>query len=349
MAVPVWPISSWPPGLSTSICSGSALRRRVDDAGVVHVMRTRAASDRRGRESRAPRPSTSRATRRVGAGTCACSSTRSVRTIRKSGAPSSYDAPSVAMTSATRPAIGARSTNALPAAAPPPVRSVSSRCASRASAARSRASATVDGAPRVLDAPRRDGALGQQPFGARLLGARGLERRLRLGDLGRRASRDRRRPASRGSRRPSACPARTRSPIDGSASARESSGGRRGDDRLAARQRLDRRRHANRRPQLGLAAPAPSRTRSSTAVPSGRRSPPDRPAGCFSASAMAACFVGEDGDRAEVVAIGQSRRVDDERPAIASGRGRRAFDAERAGPRRLRARQRRSARRRPPA
>ena len=39
--------------------------------------------------------------------------------------------------------------------------------------------------------------------------------------------------------------------------------------------------------------------------------------------------------RAEIVAVGESGRVDEQRPAIAARRRRRAFDAERAGPRRL--------------
>ena len=221
------------------------------------------------------------------AGTSACSSTSSVLTIRKSGAPSSYDAPSVANTSATRPAIGARRTKALPDAAPPPVRSVSSRCARRASAACSRASATRDGAPRLLDAPRRHGALGEQPLGARLFGARGLGRGLRLGHVG-----GERRPVVAG-RQPRLEPAERLARADRRADrdqrvGGEAAGRRRGDDRLAAGHRLDDRPARGstraRRPR----APARWRTRWSTAVPSGRRSPRDRPRPAVPASATAA-------------------------------------------------------------
>ena len=73
-------------------------------------------------------------------------------------------------------------------------------------AARSRASATVDRAPGVFDAARRHGPLGEQPLGPRLFGARRLDRGLRLGDLRRPASRDRRRPVSRGSSGPAPDP-----------------------------------------------------------------------------------------------------------------------------------------------
>ena len=105
---------------------------------------------------------------------------------------------------------GARRTNALPAAAPPPLRSVSSRCAS----------ARLRGAqPRFSDRRRRAARLRRaapapraRPAAARRASA--PRARLRAPPAPRRppprASRDRRRSASRGSSRPSACPARTR-------------------------------------------------------------------------------------------------------------------------------------------
>ena len=92
--------------------------------------------------------------------------------------------PSVANTSATRPVIGARRTNALPAAAPPPVRSVSSRWASRASAARSRASATVT-ARRASSTRRAGTARSASSRSARDCSARAASSRgLRFGDVG---------------------------------------------------------------------------------------------------------------------------------------------------------------------
>src|SRR5439155_1705653 len=94
-------------------------------------------------------------------------------TILNRGVPSSYEAPSVANTSATRPVMGARIVNALPDAAPPPLRSVSSRCSSRASAARSRASAVAT-ARRASSARRAGTARSASRRSARVCSARAL-------------------------------------------------------------------------------------------------------------------------------------------------------------------------------
>ena len=234
--MPVWPIEQLAAGI---VDLELHRQRRVvgsSTPGVVHVVRLERRSDRRGRavsnasagdvarRARRRPPAPAPAARRDRCARCGTAA-RLRRTTRRASP----------ITSATRPAIGARSTNALPAAAPPPLRSVSSRCASRASAACSRASATVDRPARVFDAPGRNGALGQQPFGARLLGARALRARPAPRRPRPRAWRDRRRPsaAARGVRAPG--PARPRSPIDGSVSAVKRPGGRRRHDRFAAR------------------------------------------------------------------------------------------------------------------
>ena len=73
----------------------------------------------------------------------------------KERVPPVYDAPGAANTSATRPAIGARNVKAFPDAVPPPLRSISSRCARRALAAVTRASATA--AARRASSTRRPG------------------------------------------------------------------------------------------------------------------------------------------------------------------------------------------------
>ncbi len=152
------------------------------------------------------------------AGTCTSSSTRSVRTMRKSGAPSSYAAPSVAITSASRPAIGARSANAFPAAAPPPWRSVSSRWASRASAARRRASAIAK-ARRASSTRRAGTALSASNRSARASSACAPSTATRASAPSASKVALSAPVVNRGSRRASTWPARTRSPIEGSASA----------------------------------------------------------------------------------------------------------------------------------
>ena len=99
--------------------------------------------------------------------------------------------------------------------APPPLRSVSSRCASRAfAAAVKRASAPSTARARVLDASRRNGALGEQPLGARQLG-RAASTAACASATSRPARRGRPPSDSRGSSRPSSWPAPTRSPTAG--------------------------------------------------------------------------------------------------------------------------------------
>ena len=152
-------------------------RRGVEDARVVDVMRLqRHGSATAGDFEREPVDIPARAA--SAAGTCARSSTRSVRTILNSGAPSSYEAPSVA--DHVRDAAGDR-------------RAQDERVAGRGAAAGAQCFVALrqprlgglqprfgdrDGAPRLLDAACGDRTFGQQPLRARLFGARGLGRGL---------------------------------------------------------------------------------------------------------------------------------------------------------------------------
>ena len=111
-------------------------------------------------------------------------------------------------------------TNALPAAAPPPVPRVWSRCASRACAARSCASATVTRAFCFFDASRRNSPFRQQPLRPRLLGARRLESGLALrATSAASVARSSPRALSRGSSRPKRLAGADAAPIDTSESA----------------------------------------------------------------------------------------------------------------------------------
>ena len=234
----------------------------------------------------------------------------------------------------------------IPGAAPPPLRSISSRCASRASAAFSRASATATRGAR----PRR-AAPGRRARPAAARRGAGPPSRPRAPP----APRPRPRPATRGRRRRPAAARAVRAP---------------------ARATRDRRPTAAssdaKRPSAGAATIAsPPVTGSSRgtridvrtlAVPHERRRKRVRPLlflqigdrrrivfGRFPASAACGRLVGEHRGHAEIVPIGQPGRIDDQRPPVAASRRQRAFDTERAGPERLRSRQRGRPSRPPPA
>ena len=253
--MPVWPTSSCPPGLSTSNCTRQRACRR--DRARRRRARDRACSSMRigapgnfERERRRRRARSADVGRRhlrlqldaIGPRRCGRAA-RLRRTTRRASA----------ITSATRPAIGARSTNALPDAAPPPLRSVSSRCASRASRGRQPRLGDGDRAPRLFDAASRHGAFGQQPLGARLV--RRARRRAPPAPRrppprawrGRRRRRESRlEPAERlagatRDRRPTASASARNRPAAGAATI--------ASPPVTARSR----RHANRRPQLRLA------------------------------------------------------------------------------------------------
>ena len=104
---------------------------------------------------------------------------------------------------------------------------------------------------RFFHPPRGDGSVGQQAFGARHFRARRLERGLTLCDV----RGERRAIVAGGQPRLQASERLARGHAIAHVGQRvgaKSSRRRRRDDRLAARQRIDRGRHADRRPHLGL-------------------------------------------------------------------------------------------------
>ena len=253
MAVPVCPTSSWPPGLSTSICTGSALVV----GSITPASCTWSGSSGIG----SGRPGISSATLGDVAGGRDVGGRHLRAAARRVGPDDPEERRAFVVRGAERrhhlgDAAGDRRAQRRTRCRPRRRRRcAASRRAARAAlrAACSRASATAT-ARRASSTRRAGTARSASSRSARVCSARArLERGLRLGDVGgeRRAIVAGRQPrleaAERLARRAPS------SPIDEQRVGREPAGGRRGDDRLAAGQRLDRRRHADRRSHLGFA------------------------------------------------------------------------------------------------